>query len=216
MSGNAALIMRDVQRTPPIFADIASATAPTCLIFMRLVSEKYRLLVWISALLIAGFLATTIASYIVSRDTIRQRVVEQALPLTSDNIYSEIQKDILRPVFISSLMASDTFLRDWILSGETDETRISRYLKEVKEKYGTITSFLVSDRTHRYYYADGLLKTVSEQEPRDVWYYRVRDMKSEYETNVDIDLANRDAMTIFINHRVLDYSGNFIGASALA
>lgn len=182
---------------------------------MRLSSEKSRLLTWISILLIIGFLTTIIGSYIVSRDTIRQNVVEQALPLTSDNIYSEIQKDILRPAFISSLMASDTFLRDWILAGEADQTQISRYLKEVKEKYGMISAFMVSDRTDHYYYADGLLKTVREDEHRDEWYFRVRKMKTDYEINVDIDMANRDAMTIFINHRVLDYNGNFIGATGV-
>lgn len=182
---------------------------------MRLASEKYRLLSWISILLVTGFLTTIGASYIVSRDAIRQNVVEQELPLTSDNIYSEIQKDILRPIFISSLMASDTFLRDWILAGETDIEQIKRYLKEVKEKYNTITSFMVSERTHHYYYADGLLKTVKENEPRDIWFYRVRALKADYETNVDIDMGNRDTMTIFINHRVLDYDGNFIGATGV-
>lgn len=166
-------------------------------------------------LLIGGFLTTIVASYIVSRDAIRQNVVEQALPLTSDNIYSEIQKDILRPVFISSLMASDTFLRDWIIAGETDITQITRYLKEVKDKYNTITSFLVSENTQHYYYAGGLLKTVKKDEVRDTWFYRVRDMKTEYETNVDNDMANRDAMTIFINHRVFDYDGKFIGATGV-
>lgn len=182
---------------------------------MRLFSEKYRLLAWLSILLIGGFLTTIVTSYIVSRNAIRQNVVEQALPLTSDNIYSEIQKDILRPIFISSLMASDTFLRDWIIVGETDITQITRYLKEVKDKYNTITSFLVSENTQHYYHAGGLLKTVSKDEPRDTWFYRVRDMQPEYETNVDIDMANRDAMTIFINHRVLDYDGNFIGATGV-
>lgn len=182
---------------------------------MRLFSEKYRLLTWISILLIGGFLTTIVASYIVSRDAIRQNVVEQALPLTSDNIYSEIQKDILRPVFISSLMASDTFVRDWIIAGETDMAQITRYLKEVKEKYNTITSFLVSENTRHYYYAGGLLKTVSKEEPRDAWFYRVREMKADYETNVDNDMANRDTMTIFINHRIFDYDGKFIGTTGV-
>ena len=181
----------------------------------HLSSEKYRLLGWVCGLLIVGFLTTITGSYIVSRDTIRQNVVEQSLPLTSDNIYSEIQKDLLRPAFISSLMASDTFVRDWILEGETEQSQIVRYLKEVKQKYGMITAFLVSDRTHHYYYADGMLKTVDPNEHRDVWYFRVREMKNEYEINVDIDMANRDAMTIFLNHRVLDYRGNFIGAAGV-
>lgn len=182
---------------------------------MPFATEKPRLLSWLALLLAIGFLATIFSSYVVSRNVIVRHVADQSLPLTSDNIYSEIQKDVLRPVFISSLMASDTFLRDWILNGEADSKQVTRYLKQVKDKYHTITSFLVSNKTGKYYYADGLLKTVSEKEPRDVWYYRVRDMKTDYETNVDIDMANHDVMTVFINHKVFDYAGNFIGATGV-
>jgi diguanylate cyclase (GGDEF)-like protein len=179
---------------------------------MTTLTNKTRLFSWLVVVLVVGFLTTSLTSYIVSRNSIRQRIVEEALPLTGDNIYSEIQKDLLRPVFISSLMAQDTFVRDWILAGEKDDDPIVRYLSEVKVRYGTITSFLVSDRSRRYYHAEGILKTVLETEPRDAWFFRVRKMTEDYETNVDPDMANLDTMTVFINYRVLDYSGNFIGA----
>lgn len=177
--------------------------------------RKYRLLCWLGLLLVFGFFATSLASYLVSRDLVRHTLVDQSLPLTGDTIYSEIQKDVLRPTFISSLMANDTFVRDWILSGEQDVSQISRYLNEVKQKYGTITSFLVSNKTHNYYYADGLLKQVREGEQRDIWYFRVRDMDEDYEMNVDPDMANSDTITIFINYRIYDYEGNFIGATGV-
>ena len=183
---------------------------------MRLLSNKYRLLLLLTLILAAGFVATSLAGYLASRNAIEHGIADQTLPLTGDNIYSEIQKDILRPVFISSLMAHDTFVRDWILAGESDSTQIVRYLAEVKKKYGAITSFLISDKTSKYYYAEGTLKSVSPKAERDIWYYRVRDMKgTDYETNVDIDMANRDSMTIFINHRVYDYDGRFIGATGV-
>jgi signal transduction histidine kinase len=38
-------------------------------------------------------------------------------------------------------------------------------------------------------------------------------MKEPLEINVDPDLANQDAMTIFINYRVFDFEGNYIGAA---
>lgn len=177
--------------------------------------KKYSLLGWLSVLLVSGFLATGIASYLVSRDLVRHTLVDQSLPLTGDNIYSEIQKDVLRPTFISSLMANDTFLRDWILAGEQDAAPITRYLNEVKQKYGTITSFLVSEKTRNYYYAEGVLKQVAEAEERDIWYFRVRNMHEPYEMNVDADMANRDTITIFINYRIFDYEGNFIGATGV-
>lgn len=183
---------------------------------MRLLSIKYRLLILLTLILGAGFMATSLASYLASRQAIEHGIADQTLPLTGDNIYSEIQKDMLRPVFISSLMAHDTFVRDWILAGENNPAQIVRYLAEVKKKYGAITSFLVSDKSSKYYYAEGTLKSVSPQATRDIWYYRVRAMdKTDYETNVDVDMANRDSMTIFINHRVVDYDGRFIGATGI-
>lgn len=177
--------------------------------------NKKKLISVLSLLLVSGFLITSLASYYVARSTLRSRIEKSELPLTSDNIYSEIQRDLLRPVFISSLMAHDTFLRDWILNGERDNSLITKYLKEIKEKYNTVTSFFVSEKSRRYYYAGGILKKVKINEPRDEWYFRVREMDKQYEINVDPDMANRDAMTIFVNYKVHDYNSNFIGATGV-
>lgn len=174
--------------------------------------KQYNLLIWISLILILGFVAVLATSYLVSKDALRRGLSENMLPITGDNIYSEIQKDILRPVFVSSQMANDTFVRDWVIDGEQDSAQISKYLKEVKLKNNAISSFFVSDLTKNYYYPEGLLKSISETEVRDQWFFRVKNLKTPYETNVDIDMANQDSMTIFTNYRVLDYQGKFIGA----
>ena len=177
--------------------------------------NKKPLILMVSLLLVAGFLATSLASYFVSRSSLREQIIESELPLTRDNIYSEIQRDLLRPIFISSLMANDTFLRDWVLQGEVDESRITRYLKEIQLKYNTFTSFFVSEKSRIYYQANGRLKVVKEDEPRDKWYFRVRKMDADYEINVDPDMANQDTMTIFINYRVYDYNHHYIGATGV-
>ena len=39
----------------------------------------------------------------------RDTIVKSDLPLTSDTLYSEIQQDLLKPVFVSSLMAHDSY-----------------------------------------------------------------------------------------------------------
>ncbi|MFZ6672715.1 sensor domain-containing diguanylate cyclase [Undibacterium sp. Xuan67W] len=182
---------------------------------MRKILKQYGLLIWLSLILVAGFVFTNLAGFMVSRDAIHQSLSEQTLPITSDNVYSEIQKDILRPVFVSSQMAHDTFLRDWIINGEQEPEQIVRYLKEIKTKNNAISSFMVSNLTHQYYHASGVLKSVSPTEARDQWFYRVAAMKPAYETNVDVDMANRDSMTIFINYKILDYSGKFIGATGI-
>jgi diguanylate cyclase (GGDEF)-like protein len=177
--------------------------------------KEKRIMLLVSLLLIFGFLATSLASYFVSLSSLRKEIEENALPLTSDNIYSEIQRDLLRPIFISSLMASDTFVRDWVLDGEKDPERMIRYLKEIQAKYNTFTCFFVSEKTRIYYQTNGILKRVQSDDPRDHWYFRVRQMQPDHEINVDPDMANRDAMTIFINYKVYDYAGNYIGATGV-
>lgn len=177
--------------------------------------DRYRFIMILSLLLASGFAATSLISYLVSRQAIRHAIIDQDLPLTSSNIYSEIQKDLVRPVLISSTMAHDTFVRDWVLRGENKIDEMVRYLREVKERHGAFSSFFVSEKSGNYYTGEGILKRVSSFEPRDAWYYRVRGLSQDYEINVDPDLANADAMTIFINYRVFDYAGNYIGATGI-
>ncbi len=178
-------------------------------------TNKAHLLAWLSALLVAGFLAVSLGGYYVSKDSVREGIIAHELPLAGDNIYSEIQKDLLKPIYISSVMAQDTFLRDWVLAGEKDVDQVARYLREIKARYETITSFFISEKSRTYYHAAGILKTVRQEDPRDIWYFRVRLLQQPFEINVDPDQANRDAMTIFINYRVFDYDGNFIGITGV-
>lgn len=169
----------------------------------------------LTALLVVGFLATSLISYFVAHDSLAERIAEESLPLTSDNIYSEIQRDLLQPILISSVMSHDTFVRDWTLAGEQDPGRIIDYLKEIQAKYGTITAFFVSDRTRRYYHPSGILKTVDPSDPADAWYFRVRDLNDPYEVNLDADTADPGRLSIFINYRVHDYAGRYIGATGV-
>lgn len=173
------------------------------------------LLLPLTLLLLGGFLATTLGSYYVSRDSIRERIINTELPLTSDNIYSEIQKDLIRPTQIASMMSHDTFLRDWALNGEQDTAAMTRYLSEIQKQYGTYTSFFISERTRTYYQAKGVLKQIREDQPRDAWYFRVRDMTESHEISIDPDMANGDRLTFFINFKVFDYQGKIIGIAGV-
>lgn len=182
---------------------------------MKSRSEKSWLLPIIAVLLAVGFLLTSFTSFFVSRASLRTEIASNELPLTSDNIYSEIQSDLLRPIFISSFMAQDTFLRNWLIEGEGDVGQITQYLREIQQRYQTFTSFLVSEKSRNYYHRDGILKQVRPDEERDRWYFRVREMQPDYEINIDPDQANKDTMTIFINHRVLDYQGRLLGVTGV-
>lgn len=173
--------------------------------------NRQRLMLVLGLLLCAGFMVTSLLSYVVSRNAIRSSIIDLELPLTSDNIYTEIQKDLVRPIFISSMMASDTFLRDWVLHGEKNADQITRYLKEVQQRYGAFTSFFVSDKTATYYQTQGILKKMNPQDAHDVWYYQVRNIDAPYRIDVDSDQANGNRLTIFINYKVFDYEQHLLG-----
>ena len=177
--------------------------------------DKRKLLIAISLLLAIGFAGIAITNYLSARSAISRSIVANELPLTSDNIYSEIQKDLLRPILVSSVMATDTFLHDWVHGGEGDVERVTRYLSEIRQRYGAFTSFFISERTRIYYQADGILKKVSPDDGRDAWYFRVREMSAAYELNLDPDAANKDALTIFINYRVIDREGRYLGITGV-
>ena len=162
-------------------------------------------------LIIFGFFVTSLVSYKVAHDTLEEQINKDSLPLTSDNIYSEIQQDLIRPIFISSLMAQDTFVREWTLAGEQDPERIIRYLSEIQRQYQTISSFYISDRTGHYYHYTGILKQVSESNPNDAWFYRVKNSAPDknFEVSIDIDTANSQQTVVFVNYKVFDFENRF-------
>jgi len=179
------------------------------------IHKKVGLLSLIGTLLLVGFLVTSLASYLVSRNLVRQTLIDQGLPLTGDTIYAELQRDLLGPATISSVMANDIFVREWLLSGEQDIDAITRYLAGIRSTYGAVASFLVSQEKAVYYYSGGVLKRLSPDDERDAWFYRPRDFSRAYEINVDIDPSNADAMTLFVDYKIFDFEGGFLGLTGI-
>lgn len=183
---------------------------------MRVFSEKYRLLTALGLLLAAGFLTTSVVSYFDARDSLTKSASEQTLPIVSDAIYSDLQKDLLRPALIGSTMAQDVFVRDWIINGETSPEQIARYLKAIAQTQGDASGFLVSERTRQYYAADGTIRSVQQNNAQDGWFFRAREMTEPYKADVAVDPADRLNAKITVHHRMLDYSGNFIGIAGVS
>ncbi len=177
--------------------------------------KRYWIIALVSLLLLAGFASTLLTSYFVAYKSLGEEISQNTLPLTSDNIYSEIQKDLVLSIHISSLMAHDTFVRDWIIAGEQNPERIIRYLQQIQEKYETITAFFVSQESKNYYHPDGILKKVSKDDPDDKWYFRASRMQSPYEINIDTDTADQSRMTIFINYQVYGYDNDLLGVTGV-
>lgn len=184
---------------------------------MRLFAVNYRLLGWITLILVGGFLTTSVAAYIASRDAIQHSISQQALPLTGDLIHAGLQKDILYPVFISSMMAQDAVLRDWLADEKSDPAVIQRYLDNIKRRYNTVASFVGSDARRQLYHTYGEPAPIIEGRVQDKWFFRMRAKTgTAYETNVETDVQYSGEATLFLNHRVIDANGKFLGAAGVA
>ena len=167
-------------------------------------NKTHRLIMALAVILLMGFLAVNILSFQVSRKAVREALVEHELPLTSDNIYSEIQASLLRPIHISSLMAHDTFLKDWMMAGEAEPEKVVRYLREIQTKYDVFSTFVVSALTDRYYHFNGILKTVSRDSAKDQWFFTMAQHPRGYRVDLDTNEAADDRLTIFVNHKIHD------------
>ena len=103
----------------------------------------------LAALLLGGFSAVSLLSYMRARSLLDRQITTSTLPLTSDAIISSLEHDLLQPVLASGLMADNTFLEEALIKGEAQPAQLSEYLRGIKQKTGAITTFLVSEGTDR-------------------------------------------------------------------
>ncbi len=183
--------------------------------FKKAFYNRKMLLIVVASALLISFTLTNLIGFQATREAITNNLKYEALPLISDNIYSELQQDLITPIENSSLMANDEFLINWVLSGESGQIDVVRYLKRITKKYDYFSAFYVSEQTKNYYYQDGVLKQISPEDKHDVWYYTFRDSGLDYDLDVDTNQAANNTLTIFINHRLEDEQGNFLGVTGV-
>jgi len=176
---------------------------------------NYRIVAIIIFLLVALSISVAVINYMVMRQSTEESLVTNALPLTVDNIYTEIQRHIIEPNLVSSMMAHDTFVQDWLLHDEADTVKIAKYLETVKNKYGMFATFLVSEKSLNYYTPKGLVEKIDKDNPSNAWYFTFRDQQESHEINLDFNPLLANSMIMFINHKILDDDYHVVGATGI-
>jgi len=178
-------------------------------------SIKYKVIAVIVTLLLGVSITNSIFNYQKDIDLAQTQLKKISMPLSIDNIYTVIQQKMIEPLIVSSLMANNTFAIDWLLDGEKDISQIQRYLKEVKEKYGMFTTFLVSDRTKNYYHSKGIIDVINKDNSDDDWFYDFKNKKDVYEVNLDYNKHLGNSLVMFINYKLKDYVGDFLAVAGV-
>jgi diguanylate cyclase (GGDEF)-like protein len=178
--------------------------------------SKYKVIVVITSLLVILSASVSIINYLVSLNNAEQHLKQQSLPLSLDNIYSDIQKNIIEPYLVSSMMANDTFVHDWLHHEESNQNKIVRYLESIKNKYNMFNTFLVSDKTKNYYTPEGFIEKVKKDNPQNKWYFDFENIQNNHEINLDFNENMSNDMIMFINYKIFDSNFHYIGATGIA
>lgn len=177
--------------------------------------QRRRLTLILVVILALAFATVSLVSYLAARGSLEAALVDRELPLASRVVEAELQRELARPYQMALMMASNTFMRDWLAGGEAAPERMVGYLRDIRDRNGVVSSFLVSEASRTYYHADGVLKRVSPEVPIDQWYFRVRAMREPYELNIDHDSARPNSLVAFLNYRIVDADGRFLGATGV-
>ncbi|MDA3908843.1 MAG: GGDEF domain-containing protein, partial [Sulfurimonas sp.] len=175
--------------------------------------SNYKIIIIITLLLLILSATISVSNYMVSLKSTQIHLKTQSLPLSIDNIYTEIQKHLIEPYLVSSMMSHDTFVKDWILHDEESVDKIAKYLESIRNKYEMLTAFLVSAKSGKYYTHNGFLEDIKKDNPTNKWYFDFKDTPKSHEINLDFNDNFTNTLIMFINFKIYDDNYNFIGAT---
>ena len=141
--------------------------------------------------------------------------------LGASHIYSVIEGNIERPIGITSGLSSDEFLiraleREESTNEKEMEAMISAFLTAVKNQFGYTSTFVVSEKTKRYYTSTGIAKIVNSQEdPYDNWYPIFLDSGSILQVETNRDQLSNYNWTIFVTARIIGSEGKTMGVCGI-
>ncbi|TCO69074.1 sensor domain-containing diguanylate cyclase [Marinisporobacter balticus] len=183
-------------------------------------SEKYKINLFISIIIVIAFITTMFINYKTYSKLITEDI-KNISKLTGTNIYSEINNELIKPVFVSLTMANDSFLKQWLYKEQTASNKeahlksLKDYLKGMEVKYDYNSVFLVSDKTNNYYHYNGIHKVINENDAHDKWYYNFINSNNTYVLDVDNDEADNNILTVFVNCRIEDEKNQLMGTTGV-
>ena len=177
--------------------------------------QNFKIVVTVSLLLITLSITISLINFVVSLKSTQDELANRSLPLSVENIYSEIQSHIIEPGLVSSMMAHDTFVRDWLIHEEQKHEKITQYLARIKHKYGMYVTFLVSNQTLNYYTHNGMLETITPDNPDNQWFFRFRELEADHEINLDTNSQLDNTLFMFMNYKIFDEDYQLIGVTGI-
>ena len=176
---------------------------------------KSRIGLLISIIILFGMISVVFVNFS-SYDKIIKDDIRNISRLSAKSIYSEVNNELTKPIFVSLTMANDSFVKDWIINEESgNPEEIIRYLNGITSKYGYNSAFLISQESKKYFHYNGLHKILSPTDEHDIWYYNFIENPNIYILEADQDEAGKNILTLFVNCKIFDDTGTLLGVTGV-
>ena len=178
-------------------------------------SIRTKISVILTAVIVLLLVGVSIISYNIARNLYTEKVVKDELPLAVSNVAGEIGYAIDKVINTSYQMTKNDYLLKWIDEGEPKDglATLFNYNTDLMKAFSLSTAMFVSDRTLNYYTNDKILKQLSKDNPRDSWYFDVKNGKEVNSLNIQVSEAT-GSLTLYVNSKV-EKDGKFYGVSAI-
>ena len=178
-------------------------------------SIRTKISVILTAVIVLLLVGVSIISYNIARNLYTEKVVKDELPLAVSNVAGEIGYAIDKVINTSYQMTKNDYLLKWIDEGEPKDglATLFNYNTDLMKAFNLSTAMFVSDRTLNYYTNDKILKQLSKDNPRDSWYFDVKNGKEINSLNIQVSEAT-GSLTLYVNSKV-EKDGKFYGVSAI-
>jgi diguanylate cyclase (GGDEF)-like protein len=146
-----------------------------------------------------------------------ERNMQELSKTLASRIYDSISSELSEPITVSRAMANNTFLINALkqesTAGIAETAQImTDYLSAQKDAFNYEAAFVVSDASKYYYSYGGLNKQIDlVRSDRDQWYTQFLLSGKDYSLDVDRDELSQDQWTVFVDTRIEDENGNFLG-----
>ena len=178
-------------------------------------SLRIKISVILTAVIVLLLIGVSLISYNIARNLYTEKVVKDELPLAVSNVAGEIGYAIDKIISTSYQMTKNDYLLKWIDEGEPKDglATLFNYNTDLMKAFNLSTAMFVSDKTLNYYTNDKILKQLSKDNPRDSWYFDVKNGKEVNSLNIQVSEAT-GSLTLYVNSKV-EKDGKFYGVSAI-
>ena len=178
-------------------------------------SLRIKISVILTAVIVLLLISVSLISYNIARNLYTEKVVKDELPLAVSNVAGEIGYAIDKIINTSYQMTKNDYLLKWIDEGEPKDglATLFNYNTDLMKAFNLSTAMFVSDKTLNYYTNDKILKQLSKDNPRDSWYFDVKNGKEVNSLNIQVSEAT-GSLTLYVNSKV-EKDGKFYGVSAI-